>query len=58
MVTGTTLNVLQTQLTNKQNQPVIRIMPNTPALVGSAAISITKGIIYTNIIYDFNNVQG
>jgi len=43
MVTGITLNILQTKLTNKRQQPVIRIMPNTPALIGSAAISITKG---------------
>eukprot|EP00484_Ammonia_sp_Unknown_P023967 CAMPEP_0197039138 /NCGR_PEP_ID=MMETSP1384-20130603/15989_1 /TAXON_ID=29189 /ORGANISM="Ammonia sp." /LENGTH=295 /DNA_ID=CAMNT_0042469691 /DNA_START=19 /DNA_END=906 /DNA_ORIENTATION=- len=43
MVTGTKLNVLQTQLTDRPNQPVIRIMPNTPALVGCGAFSITKG---------------
>eukprot|EP01083_Nonionella_stella_P244250 850313_1 len=48
MVTGSTLNTLQTQLTNKPKQPVIRIMPNTPALVGCAAISITKGDYATN----------
>ena len=48
MVTGTTLDTLQSQLTNKPNQPVIRIMPNTPALVGCAAISITKGITTIN----------
>eukprot|EP01084_Bolivina_argentea_P212633 361396_1 len=42
MVSGTTLNVLQTQLTNKP-QSVLRIMPNTPARVGCAAIAITKG---------------
>ena len=46
MVTGTTLSSLQSELTKMPNQPVIRIMPNTPALVGCGAFSITKGIIY------------
>eukprot|EP00483_Globobulimina_turgida_P001902 UN01904 len=43
MVTGITLNVLQTQLTNKPTQPIIRIMPNTPLLIACGAVSITKG---------------
>jgi len=48
MVTGITLHSLQTKLTNKAQQAVIRIMPNTPALVGCAAIAITKGDHATN----------
>jgi len=43
MIPGISLNALQTQMTDKASQPIIRIMPNTPALVGCAAISITKG---------------
>lgn len=44
MIPGVSLHTLQTQITDKASQPIIRIMPNTPALVGCAAISITKGI--------------
>jgi len=43
MLPGIALNVLQNLLSSRPKLSIIRIMPNTPALIGGAAISITKG---------------
>ena len=51
MVTGIKLKALQTKLTDKTKQPIIRIMPNTPSLVGAGAIGMTKGVSIISDIY-------
>ena len=38
---GISLNILETSL--KENQRIIRVMPNTPALVGQGAFALSKG---------------